>query len=115
MGEAFQDSRLGDELNVTRDITPLAAIVFDRASPHRSNIPAEMVRLRDELAPFRKRLRDAEEDLLWGTRDNEIAAFRKWKAVFEEIEREFGKGDHLVSVSGVLGFAEGVAGAAVPN
>ena len=37
----------------------------------------------------------------------------KFWRVFEEIEREFGKGDHLVSVSGVLGFAEGVAGAAV--
>jgi hypothetical protein len=113
MNEAFQDSRLGDELNVTRDITPLAAIVFGRASPRRSNIPREMVRLRDELEPLRTRLRGIEEELFWGKRDTEVAAFRKWQGVFEEIEREFGKGDSLVNISGGLSFAEGVAGAAV--
>jgi hypothetical protein len=113
IGETFLDSRLGDEFNLTRDITPLAAIVIDRASPHRSNIPREMVRLRDELTTLRARLRTAEEELFSGTRDNEVAAYRKWKAVFDEIEREFGKGDHLLTTSGVLGFAEGVAGAAL--
>src|SRR6266446_585479 len=113
MGEAFQESRLGDEFNLTRDITPLAAIVFDRASPHRSNIPREMVRLRNELAPLRARLRDAEEELLWGKRDTEVAAYRKWQAVFKQIEQEFGQGNHLLSVSEVLGFAKDVAGAAV--
>ena len=41
----------------------------------------------------------------------EIEASKKWQKVFDEIERQFGRGEGLVNLSSLLGFAEAGVGA----
>jgi hypothetical protein len=111
--KAFHTDSLGDEFAITRDVTPLAALVLDRAWPNRRNIPREIMKLRDELTPLRKRLSEAEDIFFYDKRKEELKAARKWEAVFKEIERQFGKGEHLLSVSGLLGFSAGATEVAI--
>jgi len=91
-------------------IAPFAAIVFDRAK-RREDISREMERLRKELAPLRERLKDAEETA-WKSQPERQKAEQKWRQVFVEIERTFGKGEALFSIRNVLNFA-GTAGEAI--
>jgi hypothetical protein len=91
-------------------IAPFAAIVFDRAK-RRGDISREMERLRKELAPLRERLRGAEETA-WKSDPEQQKAEQKWRQVFVEIERTFGKGEALFSIRNVLNFA-GTAGEAI--
>jgi hypothetical protein len=88
-------------------------VVFDRAWPERRNIAREIERLRKELAPLHERLRRAEGDIFWGKRDAEIGTAQEWNKVFDEIDRQFGRGEGLLNLSSALGFAEGVAGVAL--
>lgn len=111
--DAFHTHTLGDEFAITRDVTPLAALVLDRAWPNRKNIAREIMKLRDELTPLRKRLREAEDVFFFDDRREELKAVRKWEGVFKEIERQFGKGEHLLNVSGLLGFSAGATEVAI--
>ncbi len=70
-------------------VAPLAAIIFKRAYPDKRNIPTEMAKLREELAPLRKRLHDIEDRFLWRTYDERLAAEAQWKSILAEIERDF--------------------------
>jgi hypothetical protein len=98
LGRAFPNRFLTDEVELTRAITPLASIVFDRAYPRKENIPKEIERLRTELKPFRTRVQDAEKNLIWATGREEAKAKWKWEAVYKELEAEFGRGEGLVNV-----------------
>jgi hypothetical protein len=70
-------------------VAPLAAIIFKRAYPDKRNIPMEMAKLREELAPLRKRLHDIEDRLLWRSYDEALAAEAQWNYILAEIERDF--------------------------
>ena len=53
LNERSQETLLTDDfggLDLTRNITPLASVVFERACPDKRNIAKEMQRLREELA-----------------------------------------------------------------
>ena len=59
LNEQSQAGLLTDDfrdVELTRQITTLASIVFERAQPKATNIPKEMQRLRKELAPIRARI-----------------------------------------------------------
>ena len=109
---AFDASRLAERQaiagyeDVRRNVTPLAAVVFDRAAPSRASIPQVMADLRNDLAPLRDRLRDAEEPTIGGSIHDEIVARGKWKSVFEEIEKTYGQGEGLLTVRQLLDFAK---------
>jgi hypothetical protein len=82
--------------------SPLAAVVFERAQPDRRRVWQEMDVLRTELAPLRKRLREAEHKIFYGV-GNEVADARnEWKAVNEELRRSFGDEPHLISLDRIL-------------
>jgi hypothetical protein len=110
LAEAFRKGASGEELHLARVISPLAAVVFDRAS-NRREIVRELVQLRHELEPFRSRLRDVEHQLFFASRKNEQRIIVKWNKVFAELEREYGPGagDGSVTVNGLLSLSEAAA------
>jgi hypothetical protein len=99
LSEAFPNRFLTDEIELTRNVTPLASIVFDRAYPKKENIPAEIEKLRNELAPFRKRVQIEERALLSASGSKEVQARQKWDTVYKEIEEHIGRGKGPVTVS----------------
>lgn len=103
--DEFQKNSFADDVNIKRRITPLASIVFDRASKPQ-NIAREMVKLRYDLAPMRERLAKVESRLASGSRKDELAVAREWSRVFEEIEKVYGRGEGLLSLESTLAFAE---------
>jgi hypothetical protein len=105
LSTAFKQQPLGDDFGLTRNVTPLAGIVFDRAAPDKHRIAKEMALLRKELAPLRERLREAESLIQTGTAEHEMAAKRKWNRAFEQLNREFGDGDGSVVFRPTLEFA----------
>lgn len=105
LGAAFHGQPLSDDFGLTRNVTPLAGIVFDRAFPKKANVVPEMARLRNELAPLRARLRTYEDIIQTGTAVDEIAAGRKWSRAFKELEDEFGKGDGIITIDVLLRLA----------
>jgi hypothetical protein len=109
--KAFPNRFLTDEIELTRALTPLASVVFDRAYPRRENIPKEIQKLRNELRPFRRRVQEAEKDLIWATGREEARAKQKWEAVYKEIEAEFGRGEGLVNVDITSGLSTAEAAA----
>jgi hypothetical protein len=66
--EAGSMSLMGNNTHLTRRISPLASIVYERAWPKKENIVSEMVALRSELRSLRERLRSVEQELLVGGR-----------------------------------------------
>jgi hypothetical protein len=110
LSKAFPDRFFTDDIEMTRAVTPLASIVFERSYPSRKNIPKEIQRLRTELAPLRKRIQETEEHLHWAEGHEEAKAKRKWQAVFQEIEAEFGRGEGLMTteMKPLLTFGEGL-------
>lgn len=94
-----------------RSLSPLAAIVFERAARNPSNLPNQMARLRDELAPLRKRLREAEYEIRYGDLDSADITAKRWEKVFTEMRRTYGGDPKVVSFDGLMDF--GVAGADV--
>ena len=114
LNQQSEDRILTDDFSgreLTRQISSLASIVFERAYPDRKNIAKHLLQLRAELMPLRARIRSAEDRALWRNKAEEIDAANDWQKVFDEIERLFGKGERLVTLSSVLGFAEGAVGA----
>jgi hypothetical protein len=87
-------------------ITPFAAIVFERAYPSKKNIIREMAKLREELAPFRIRMRKYEKKAFWSDWDENNEAENKWQEVLNEIEKSFGKEPKLITFKRGLGFGE---------
>lgn len=87
-------------------LSPLAAVVFERAQPDKRRIAAEMDLLRAELAPLRTRLRKAEHAIFYGKGAEVADAARKWKAVSDELRQSFGEEPHLVSLDGFLDFGK---------
>jgi hypothetical protein len=98
----------GDQ-ELQRRVSPLTAIVFERATPKPERITGEMEKLRDELAPFRRRLHELEDKALWASRDEAVDASRRWEDMLAELERSFGAEPGLVSVRRGLNFAESAA------
>jgi hypothetical protein len=114
LNEQSKEGLLTDDfggVELTREITPLASVVFERAYPDKKNIAKEMQRLREQLAPIRVRIADAEMNFNRGSRQQEIEVDKKWQKVFDEIERQFGKGEGLLKLSSLLGFSEAGVGA----
>jgi hypothetical protein len=108
LGEAFgKQPRLYDS-GLTRRITPLSAIVFERAGSEKKQISRELLKLRNELSPLRERIREAEKSI-FGSAADERSAYNKWEGAFKEIERKFGDGEGLVTIRGALSMAESAA------
>lgn len=91
------------DVNLKR-VSPLAAIVFERAKPDKARIPAEMDLLRAELAPVRERLRAAENKIFFGKGAEVADATIEWNLVIDELGRHFGNEPHLISLDGILRF-----------
>jgi|HubBroStandDraft_2_1064218.scaffolds.fasta_scaffold03649_7 hypothetical protein len=89
LGDVFQAKALDIDVELARNVTPLASLVFDRASD-KKDVVRQMAQLRHELAPLRVRLRRFEDIIQHGTLAEEIAAKRKWKSAFGELQHEFG-------------------------
>jgi hypothetical protein len=106
MSDAWRSRKgLGDE-ELRRQVSPLAAVVLERAAPEWSSVIQELQHLREELAPLRKRLREAEWGALWGTDEDSIMAKREWEAAQEEIGRSFGHEPHLITLKRGVAFSE---------
>jgi len=86
-----------------RRLSPLAAVVFERAS-HRSRIIQEMKRLRDELAPLRERLRKAERKIFYGKGTKVGAAKAEWEMVAAELKKSFGDQPQVICLRSILRF-----------
>jgi hypothetical protein len=97
---------MGNDTDLTRRISPLASIVYERAWPKKQNMVSEMVALRKELKSLREGLRSIEQELLVGNAQTEKRLSRRWDSVFGELEKAFGEGQGLVTRSGALTFAE---------
>jgi hypothetical protein len=94
------------QLSVNR-ISPLASIVFERAS-QRSQIIQQMVNLRDELAPMRKRIRGAEEKIFYGKGVEVNDGVKEWKLVADEVHKSFGDEPHLISLRSILSLGRAI-------
>jgi hypothetical protein len=99
--------RIGDS-DLKRNISLLAAVVFERAKPDRTRIVPVMKELREQLAPLRQRLRRAEDVILNGQGDDPINAEVAWNQAIKELQRSFGAEPHLVSTEKILSFGEHV-------
>src|SRR5262249_40651014 len=90
MGGAFQEPGLASNFAPRSGIPPLAAIVIDRAAPHRKNIPKVMVELRRDLKDFRDKIKWDENVMFWSRDKNEReAAINRWTKALAEIKNEF--------------------------
>lgn len=97
------------ELELRRNVSPFAAIVFKRAKS-KDDIPEEMAKLRYETEALRKELQEVETKALWWTtRDEAIKAERKWNEIIKEIETNFGSDPRLITIKRGLNFAGGIA------
>jgi hypothetical protein len=90
-------------------VSPLAAVVFERAKPDKKRIAAEMDLLRAELAPLRRRLRGAEDKIFSGKGTEVTDAVNDWDLVVDELGRRFGREPHLISLDGILRFGRDAA------
>jgi len=106
--QGYQE-RLGVGLN--RDVGPLAAVVFERSGGDPYRIVSEMAKLRDELAPMRKRLTEAECRIFSGTGDDVAEEVNKWEGIVKEIRQSFGLEPSLVTLEKLLGSAPESVGA----
>jgi hypothetical protein len=104
MREAADKAVLVGDVDIVRNTTPLAAIVFSRASD-RKDIARQITILREELSALRARLGEAEDSLYWATHDEEAIASAKWNAVFGELERRYGEGTGVVNYRSLLTFS----------
>ena len=95
--------------SVRQRVSPLAAIVFDRAATARSSVAEEMQTLRAELAPLRTEIRVAEYAMLNGSYDDEQEGIIRWQRVFEELKRSYGDEPALVTARSALNFGENAA------
>jgi hypothetical protein len=90
-------------------VPPLAAVVFDRASPDPKRIAKEIRNLRDELMPLRTRLRTSEFRLSSATAAETTKTLKKWQAAFIELEKSFGSSQSQATMEGVLDVLPDVA------
>lgn len=102
----------GDK-DLLRRVPPLAAVLFQRARTAHDIVP-ELVRLRNDLAPLRKRLGDLEWQMLFESRDVAIGAAAKWDRAIDEVERNFGLEPRLITGKAALQLGEHL-GEAVDN
>lgn len=96
-------------LSGRRMLSPLAAIVLERARPRREAIATEMQKLRGELAPLRERLRKFDLAADFGTQEEIDRVDREWNAATMELAREFGQGEEAILLRRAIGFAEGAS------
>jgi hypothetical protein len=101
-----------DEPGLTRIVPALAAVVLDRASPDRRRIAREMRGLREELAPVRARLREAEFNLQCETAWEGGKRIAAWQRAFAELQSDFGASRYSVSAESVLSVIPVAAAAA---
>jgi hypothetical protein len=87
-----------------RRVSPLAAVVFERATPNRQGIADVMDNMRSELEPLRKRLREAEDKIFYGKGNEVTDAVSWWGMVADELGKTYGTDPHLVSLESVLRF-----------
>jgi hypothetical protein len=106
---AGQDTPARRFPELRKSLSPLAAVVFERAARKPSNLPDEMEHLRDELAPLRKRLRKAEYEILQGDYDRVEVAAQHWEEVFDELRRTFGGDPNVISFDGLIDFSKASA------
>lgn len=93
-----------DRLQLQRRISPLAAIVFERAYPDKNRIVGELENLREELKETRLKLRSAEDRLLRRSRKERQEAEREWNALFAEVESTYGQEAQLTSLKSIIRF-----------
>jgi hypothetical protein len=84
--------------DLQRSVSPLAAVVLERAYPSREQIVPMLKELRTELTGTREQLWQDENIALWGTHLEARKAEKRWKTAFDEIERRFGKGEGLLDL-----------------
>ena len=108
--QQWEDYPDSSDAELQRRVSPLAAVVFDRAYPDKTRIVPEIHQLRLQLEPFRERIRKTERQILYGTRDNAVKARLKWDQVFEEISKSFGKEPQLITIRRAIDFSRPVAG-----
>jgi hypothetical protein len=94
--------------DVRRRVSPLGAVVLQRAADNQSGLAVELDKLRGELSDARTRLREAEYLMTYGSDDDDRRGLKKWDAVFHEIERSYGKEPDIVSVRQFIHYFEAV-------
>ena len=108
---AHAQAMRGDTRLLSR-VSPLASIVFMRASPKKERIVHEMQQLRHELAHVRKNIRDIEDKRLYGQAGEVVAANQRWDAIVNEIRRDYG-GETLIRTFFRYGVNMGELGTAI--
>jgi hypothetical protein len=97
-----------DRLHLQRRLSPLAAIVFERAYPDRNRIVGELEDLREELKETRGKLRSAEDRLLRRSRKERQEAEREWNSLFAEVEKTYGQEAQLTSLKSIIRFTQSI-------
>ncbi|HEX6099585.1 MAG TPA: hypothetical protein VF432_24945 [Thermoanaerobaculia bacterium] len=92
--------------SVTQRVSPVAGAVLDRAVRNQRGIAREMRILRDELAPLRARLNEAEQKLICGSYAEAQKAEKKWRKVLEELRLTFGDHPNLIEIGNVLSYGD---------
>lgn len=94
------------QARLRRRLSPLAAVVLERSRGKPKRIVPELFALREELRPFRQRIRQRELAAITGMRTRAIAFERKWTRTIRELERSYGPSPGIVSLRGGLGLAQ---------
>jgi len=99
----------GPQNSPLRRVSALAGVLFERTGYRRERMVPELLKLRQELAPLRAKLQEAETRMLYGKGAQTEDVKADWKLVTKEIERKYGDEPHLISVNGVLSFGREAA------
>jgi hypothetical protein len=102
--DAYRSTPGAADLQSTRRLSPFAAIVFQRARPHKHRLVYEMEYLRKELANVRIELRSMEATLFQTDVDARRATSKLNRAL-AEIDRRFATQGHQVSLGEATRFA----------
>lgn len=81
-------------------------MVFDRAARNQRGVASEIRILRDELAPLRARLNEAERAVIYGSYSEAQKVEKKWRKVLNELELAFGDQPNLVEIGSILNYGE---------
>lgn len=107
--QAYASTAAGGFRDIRKRVSPIAAVVFDRASKNGTSIASETRAMREELSQFRTTLRDAQEQLKYGTHDEALLAETKWNNAIEELQRAYGSEPDILTVRKLISFGPELA------
>ena len=93
-------------------ISPVAALVINRAAEKSTSVALETSIMREELKAIRTTLRETEDALAFGSHDDAQRAELRWNAALDEVRRSYGAEPDLLTVRKALNFGRDLASVA---